>query len=82
MEEGIRESVRYAHAHPEEVMDYCRLHSQEMDTAVMKNHIDLYVNDFSLDLGVEGLKAVRRLFAEAEARGVFSPSALPLLAGE
>ena len=33
----------------------------------MKSHIDLYVNDFSLDLGQEGLAAVRRLFDEAEA---------------
>ena len=45
----------------------------------MKNHIDLYVNDFSLDLGQEGLAAVRRLFAEAEARGVFPHSDKPLL---
>ena len=82
VEEGIRQSVQYAHAHSDEVMSYCRQHSQEMDTAVMKSHIGLYVNDFSIDLGVEGLKAVLRLFAEAEARGVFPPSAMPLLAGE
>lgn len=82
VEEGIRQSVRYAHAHTDEVMSYCSKHSQEMDTAVMKNHIGLYVNDFSLDLGEDGLKAVQRLFAEAEARGVFPPSALPLLAGD
>ncbi len=82
VEEGIRKSVRYAYAHTDEVMSYCRQHSQEMDGAVMKSHIDLYVNDFSIDLGAEGLKAVRRLFAEAEARSAFPPSAMPLLAGE
>jgi 1,4-dihydroxy-6-naphthoate synthase len=82
VEEGIRLSVQYAHAHTDEVMGYCRRHSQEMDTAVMKSHINLYVNDFSLDLGEEGLKAVRRLFAEAEASGVFPHSSMPLLAGE
>jgi len=82
VEEGIRQSVRYAHSHTEEVMSYCRQHSQEMDMSVMKSHIGLYVNDFSLDLGEEGLKAVRRLFAEAEASGVFPSSTLPLLAGE
>jgi 1,4-dihydroxy-6-naphthoate synthase len=80
VESGIRESLRYAHAHPSEVLGYCKQHSQEMDERVMKSHIDLYVNDFSLDLGQEGLAAVRRLFNEAEARGVFPASAKPLLA--
>jgi len=82
VEAGIRESLRYAQAHPAEVLDYCRQHSQEMDTAVMQSHIDLYVNAFSLDLGTEGLIAVRRLFDEAEARGLFPRSGKPLLAGE
>jgi 1,4-dihydroxy-6-naphthoate synthase len=53
-----------------------------MEDQVMKSHIDLYVNDFSLDLGQEGLAAVRRLFDEAEAHGVFPRSDRPLLAGE
>lgn len=82
VEEGIRQSLRYARQHADEVLDYCRRHSQEMDEKVMKSHIDLYVNDFSLDLGEEGLAAVRRLFAEAEARGLFPPSDRPLLAEE
>jgi 1,4-dihydroxy-6-naphthoate synthase len=82
VEEAIRESLRYARQHTNEVMDYCRRHSQEMDNAVMKSHIDLYVNAFSLDLGDGGLSAVRRLFSEAEARGIFPPSDKPLLAEE
>ena len=82
IETGIRESLRYAHAHPAEVLDYCRQHSQEMETSVMQSHINLYVNDFSLDLGEDGMKAVSRLFREAEARGVFPRSDKPLLAGE
>jgi 5,8-dihydroxy-2-naphthoate synthase len=82
MEEGVRRSLEYARRHTDEVMDYCRQHSQEMDEAVMKSHIELYVNDFSLALGQEGLRAVRKLFAEAEARGVFPHSDTPLLAGE
>jgi predicted solute-binding protein len=40
------------------------------------------VNDFSLDLGEEGLAAVRRLFGEAEARGIFPRSPRGLLAEE
>jgi 1,4-dihydroxy-6-naphthoate synthase len=52
-----------------------------MDETVMQKHIDLYVNDLSLDLGDEGTAAVRRLFAEAEMRGIFPTSKMPLLAG-
>ncbi len=82
VESGIRESLHYANSHADEVLKYCMLHSQEMDEQVMKNHIDLYVNDFSLDLGPEGLTAVRRLFAEAELHGIFLHSETSLLAGE
>lgn len=80
VEEGIRESLGYAWTHVEEVLGYCKQHSQEMEEQVMKNHIDLYVNDFSFDLGKEGLAAVRRLFNEAEAAGLFPGSEKPLLA--
>jgi 5,8-dihydroxy-2-naphthoate synthase len=82
VETGIRESLHYANSHPDEVLDYCRQHSQEMENQVMMSHIDLYVNDFSLDLGEDGLRAVQRLLAEAEALGVFPRSDKPLLAGE
>ncbi len=82
VEAGIRASLHYANANPEEVLHYCRRHSQEMDDQVMKNHIDLYVNDFSLDLGQGGLNAVHRLFADAESRGIIPPSDVSLLAEE
>jgi 1,4-dihydroxy-6-naphthoate synthase len=82
VEDGIRESLHYANTHPDEVLQYCKQHSQEMDEQVMKQHIDLYVNDFSLDLGRDGLEAVRRLFLEAETRGVVPRSDKPLLAGD
>jgi 1,4-dihydroxy-6-naphthoate synthase len=82
VEAGIRESLRYAYAHADEVLGYCRQHSQEMSEEVMRSHIDLYVNDFSLDLGDEGIRAVRKLFAEAEARAALPHSDKPLLAGE
>ncbi len=79
VEAAIRESLLYARNHPDEVLNYCRQHSQEMDESVMRSHIDLYVNEFSLDLGQEGMKAVRKLFAEAEGRGVFPHCDEPLL---
>lgn len=82
VEEAIRESLRYARAHPAEVLAYVKEHSQEMDESVMKSHIALYVNDFSLDLGEEGAAAVQRLFAEAEQRDIFPASERPLFAGD
>ncbi len=82
VETGIRDSLQYARTHTDEVMAYCRQHSQEMDMAVMKDHIELYVNDFSLNLGQEGLDAIRRLFDEAEANHIFPHSEEPLLAEE
>jgi 1,4-dihydroxy-6-naphthoate synthase len=82
IETGIKESIRYAHAHAEEVLQYCKQHSQEMDEAVMKQHIDLYVNNYSLDLGDDGISAVLKLYSEAEKRGILPGSAMPLLAGE
>jgi 1,4-dihydroxy-6-naphthoate synthase len=82
VEEAIRESLRYARTHPAEVLDYGKKHSQEIDETVMQKHIDLYVNDLSLDLGDEGTAAVRKLFAEAEKRGIFPTTDMPLLAGE
>lgn len=80
IEDAIRESLRYAQSHADEVMGYCSRYAREIEPAIMKSHIGLYVNDFSLDLGEEGLAAVRRLFREAEARGLFPHSDKPLLA--
>ena len=61
----MRRSVEYAFAHRETALPYVRAHAQEMSEAVMYQHIDLYVNDYSVDLGPEGRRAVQRLFDEA-----------------
>jgi 1,4-dihydroxy-6-naphthoate synthase len=57
----IRESLAYAFARYPELPDYVRDHAQEMDEQVMRQHIDLYVNNYSLSLGVDGKKAVEIL---------------------
>ena len=66
----IRESLSHALKNPDEPMDYIRQHAQEMSDSVMREHIKLYVNDFSLDLGAEGEDAVRELFRMARERGL------------
>ncbi len=57
----LMESILFAREHPDKVMDYVRRYAQEMDEAVMKSHIDLYVNDFSVDLGEKGRQAIEKL---------------------
>jgi 1,4-dihydroxy-6-naphthoate synthase len=67
----IKKSVEFAFANPESSMPYVIAHAQEMSEAVMKKHIALYVNNFSIDLGETGIKAVRLLFNKAKELGLF-----------
>ena len=57
----IRKSVEYAFENYPELTDYIRQHSQEMEEDVMRKHIDLYVNNYSIALGEDGKKAVAKL---------------------
>jgi 1,4-dihydroxy-6-naphthoate synthase len=75
---AVRSSLEYAYAHPNEPKAYIRQHALEMDDAVMQAHIDLYVNDFSLDVGADGERAVQELFGRARAAGLIPASDLPL----
>jgi 1,4-dihydroxy-6-naphthoate synthase len=56
--------------HEEEAMRYVREHSQELDPDVCRAHIELYVNEFSLDYGPEGEQAIRHLLQTAADCGV------------
>ena len=60
---AIRASVQHAFDHPEASREYVRANAQEMSAEVCAQHIALYVNDFSRDIGAEGLRAIRRLVA-------------------
>lgn len=66
----VRRSVEYAFAHPDASLPYVRAHAQEMSEDIMYKHIDLYVNDFSIDLRAEGRAAVTCLFDRAREAGV------------
>jgi 1,4-dihydroxy-6-naphthoate synthase len=58
----IRKSIEYAFANYPLMSDYVKQHSQTMSEEVMRQHIDLYVNDYSLELGNEGKQAIEKLF--------------------
>lgn len=66
----LRRSVEYALAHPIASLDFVRANAQEMSEEVMCQHIDLYVNQYSLDLGQEGKRAVEILFERGKATGI------------
>ena len=70
LDRALRQSVEYAYAHPDAVRGYIRQHAQEMDESVMQAHIDLYVNDYTLDYGEDGEAAIAELLHRAEAAGV------------
>jgi 1,4-dihydroxy-6-naphthoate synthase len=75
---AVRSSLEYAYAHPLEPKAYIRQHANEMNDDVMQKHIDLYVNEFSKDVGEEGERAVHELFARAAARGLIAKPEVPL----
>jgi 1,4-dihydroxy-6-naphthoate synthase len=77
VEESIRRSLLYARQHPGEIWPYIIKHAQEMDDSVIRQHIELYVNDYSLELGEEGGLAISTLLELAHKRGL-----LPALPGD
>lgn len=69
IQRALRRSVEYALAFPEAASAYVRAHAQELDEAVVGAHIRLYVNEFSVDVGCEGQRAVEALLARAVEAG-------------
>ncbi len=70
IEAAVRDSLAFARSYPEQTEPYVAQHAQEMAHVVRQQHIDLYVNDFSSNLGQLGRKAVRALLAKAKERGL------------
>jgi len=77
--EWTRASVRYAWAHPRESRDYVMSHAQEMSSDVANQHIALYVNEFTADLGESGFAAVESLLGRAAGEGLVPSFDLALL---
>jgi 1,4-dihydroxy-6-naphthoate synthase len=71
--DAIRTSVQAAWADPEVSRPYVMEHAQEMDPAVADQHIGLYVNEFTADLGEDGYAAIRGLLTRAAAEGLVPP---------
>jgi len=76
--EWIRKSVSMAWANPDASRDFVLANAQEMEPEVVQQHIDLYVNEFTLDLGRDGLAAADALLQRSAAAGL-TPSVKPFL---
>ncbi|MEI6827666.1 MAG: 1,4-dihydroxy-6-naphthoate synthase [Desulfuromonadales bacterium] len=78
VERALKAGVDYAREHPDEATRYIGEHAQEMSQEVCAAHIRLYVNDFSTDLGDEGVRAITCLLQRAEQAGIIPVSTVPL----
>jgi 1,4-dihydroxy-6-naphthoate synthase len=75
--EWIRKSVSMAWANPDASREFVLANAQEMEPEVVRRHIGLYVNEFTLDLGPEGFAAADALLGRATAAGI-TPAVKPL----
>jgi 1,4-dihydroxy-6-naphthoate synthase len=66
----IKASVDYAFAHPDASAGYVAEHAAELDPQVQRQHIELYVNSFSRDLGEQGYAAIDELLSRAADAGL------------
>ena len=78
VERVIKRSIEFAFEHPESSKEFVALHSREMSSAVCKQHIDLYVNKYSLELGFEGEYAVNTLYKIGQEHKIIPELNLPI----
>ncbi len=77
---AIRRSLAFARANEAAIMPYVREHAVEMSDEVMRAHIELYVNEFTENLGEIGRNAVRALFSRAHDAGILRKEVEPRFA--
>jgi 1,4-dihydroxy-6-naphthoate synthase len=70
---AVRASLEWSLERPEAALPTMRAHAQEMAEAVMRKHVELYVNEWTLDLGPVGRRAIEALEAQARRVGALSP---------
>ncbi|MBU8911068.1 MAG: 1,4-dihydroxy-6-naphthoate synthase [Desulfobacterales bacterium] len=76
----IRQSIDHAFSNPDMACDYIKIHAQELDEDVIQQHIKLYVNDFSKNIGDKGEAAIITFFEKARQSGLIEKSGNSLFA--
>ncbi|OFY91712.1 MAG: 1,4-dihydroxy-6-naphthoate synthase, partial [Bacteroidetes bacterium RIFCSPLOWO2_12_FULL_31_6] len=74
----LRKSIEYAFANPDSPLAYMKKNAQEMDKSVMMQHVNLYVNKYSIDIGVDGRDAITQMFNLANQKGIIPEIVNPL----
>jgi 1,4-dihydroxy-6-naphthoate synthase len=69
---ALRRSIEYAHAHPDEALEYAMRFGRGIDRETCRRFVQMYVNEYTLTLGAEGRRALERLYQMAHARGLIS----------
>lgn len=75
----VRESLETAIANPDSAIPQMRKHAQEFDDRVLMQHVELYVNDWTVDLGDQGRQALAALSQQAKASGIIANDAPELV---
>lgn len=75
IDRAIHASIIWARKNPQLCQSYIKEHAQEMEDSVINDHIGLYVNLFSEDLGAEGIAAVKFFLEKGKQAGIFPESA-------
>jgi len=76
----IAESIDYASKHPLAGTNYIKRYAKELDDGVINEHIRLYVNNFSKDIGEKGEEAIKTFLDKGEKTGLVSCNKNPLFA--
>ncbi|MEE4243615.1 MAG: 1,4-dihydroxy-6-naphthoate synthase [Desulfopila sp.] len=74
IDSAVRKSLEYAYAYPRECLPYVHRYAQEIEDDVVQDHINLYVNDFSLGLGTEGTQAIEHFLKRGRQAGILPHS--------
>lgn len=77
VDELIKESVLYSWNNYPKLSNFVKNNAQEMDESVMRQHIQLYVNEFTTDLGAVGIHSIETLFQQAKSAGLVNETELP-----
>lgn len=75
----IKRSIEFAFENPKSSMEFVRAHSQEMSEEVCKQHIILYVNEYSVDLGFNGEYAIKTLYKIAQEKKIIPELNEPII---